>query len=783
MTWLELNSVESREPLSNIFNRLPLVGKRIYLSNVKFYYANIHPLLYGLYRYAGKYFISIVVDKHRNDVELNIISSDNEPISKAVDMLLAKQIQPDKEEELQSNEINKLITTKKYALLDFYFKLSLRNYLHKMNYQPKIMGRRTLWSKESDDTLYSLDADLDPNTLKGYVSVDIRIPSSTTLWDKIISGDININELWELIDTSVMVPYGDRCAYGKIHGFISKKVSETLTLEGKQLNLIDYYTRKGILLDPEEYPIVEVEIISPEPRGSSTLYYPPSQVRIFLPTEKPEPHTRYDKIDGVLENLIKHFNVQGISFRKAVISYKHKKYVNMIKSIVLKYYDRETYASPLFSMQKLNAKPLHGSINIPKLLVLLPKSILAKENSEETINIINKFIQLVYRDYNLGIINKVIVHYYEVHDNPNEQKVEFSNKLKKLLEENTPTEALIMPVINRRYLFKLAKQLCSDKFFHARVIEEETFDNIMELVTELGITNEKKIKYYLNIVKKGKIEDDQLEQLISIISNIVFSIYVEFILQSEIYNHKVPNKLTWALANPADNVGESLYVGYDVSRSTLNRNEVAVAFVLYDSYGYMLNATFKQVRGEKISRDVLESILLSLFKPLTRKQSINRLVIYKDGGIRSRNEFKDIMDTFSKIGKKLGFKQIDVVGVIKRHNLRLFAKRKTENIMDNPKIGIWIKIWDIIRHGVYAERALIVSSEAKAGGTVKPVLIERYSKETSNKTIDEIVNEYLRLCRLDYWNPINGINKFPLPVFMADKLAYLALQGVQIKTP
>ena len=653
MNWLELNSVESREPLSNILARLSFTGKRIYLSNAKSYYANIHPLLYGLYRYAGEYFISIVVDKHRSDIELNIISSSKEPIDKAIDMLLAKQIQPNREEELKSNETNKLITTKKYALLDFYFKLSLRNYLHKMNYQPKIMGRRTLWSKEGDDTLYSLDADLDPNTLKGYVSVDMRIPSSTTLWDKIISEDISINELWELIDTSVMVPYGDRYAYGKIHGFISKKVSETLALEVKQLNLVDYYTKKGIHLDPNEYPIVEVKIISPEPRGSGLLYYPPSQVRLFLPTEKPDPHTRYDKIDGILKDLIKHFNVLGISFRKAVIPYKHKKYVDLIKGIVLKYYDREIHTSPLFSMQKLNAKPLHGPINISKLLVLLPKSILAKENSEETINIINRFIQLVYKDYNLGIIDKAIVHYYEVHDNSNEQKVEFSNKLMELLERNFPTEALIMPVINRRYLFKLAKQLCSDKSFHARVIEEETFDNIMELVTEFGITNEKKIKYYLNIVKKGKIEDDQLEQLISIISNIVFSIYVEFILQSEIYNHRVPDKLTWALAKPADNVGESLYVGYDVSRSTLNRNEVAVAFVLYDSYGYMLNATFKQVRGEKISRDVLENILLSLFKPLMRKQSINRLVIYKDGGIRSRNEFKDIIDTFSKKGEQL----------------------------------------------------------------------------------------------------------------------------------
>ena len=162
---------------------------------------------------------------------------------------------------------------------------------------------------------------------------------------------------------------------------------------------------------------------------------------------------------------------------------------------------------------------------------------------------------------------------------------------------------------------------------------------------------------------------------------------------------------------------------------------------------------------------------------------MSRLVIYKDGGIRSRKEFNDIMNTFSNIGKKIGFKQIDIIGVVKRHNLRLFARKKTEDIMVNPKRGTWIKIWDIIRHGVYAERALIVSSEAKAGGTVKPVLLERYGKGSSNRTINEVVNEYLRLCRLDYWNPLDGINKFPLPVFMADKLAYLALQGVHIKTP
>lgn len=36
---------------------------------------------------------------------------------------------------------------------------------------------------------------------------------------------------------------------------------------------------------------------------------------------------------------------------------------------------------------------------------------------------------------------------------------------------------------------------------------------------------------------------------------------------------------------------------------------------------------------------------------------------------------------------------------------------------------------------------------------------------------------------MDYLNPLNGLSKFLLPLFMADKLAYLALQDVQIKTP
>ncbi len=778
MNWLELNSVESRSSLSYILSSSSLAGKRVYLPRTKSYYSNIHPLFYSLSGYAGKHFISISVDRHHSDIEVNIISSDTGLIDRAIDILQAKQIQPDGEEELKSEEISKLITTRGYSLLDFYLKLSLRNYLHKTGYQPETYGNRILWSKRGDNTLYSIDADVDPSTLRGYISVDIRLPSSSTLWDKIVSGDITDNELWELIDANVMVPYGNRYAYGTIHGFIARRVNETLNLNGKQLNLVDYYKRRSIPIDPNEYPIVEVEIVSPEPRGSNLLYYPPSQVRMLLPTEKPEPHTRYNKINGVLEDLVKRYNVMRIPFRKTRI--KRKELVDIIRQIKLRYRDGViTHTSPLFSVQKRDAKPLHGPINIPKLLILLPKNVVTGEDNKEAVDAIRMFIRLIYRKYHLGKIGKVIVNYYEPHDNPNEQKIEFSNKLTNLLKENSPTEALLLPIINHSYLFKLAKQICSDRFFHARILEEGTFMDIMETVKELGVSGASEIEHYFSEVIKG---NKKSGQLISLLSNVVFSIYVEFLLQSEIYNHRIPNKLTWALAEPADNVGKSLYMGYDVSRSTSNRNDIAVVFVLYDSYGYMLNAALRQVRGEKLTGETLESILLSLFRPLMHRPNINRLVIYKDGGIRSKGEFDDIMNTFLEIGGKMGFSQIDVVGVIKRHNIRLFEK-KYRNMMANPEIGTWVKLWDINRHGVYAERALIVSSKARAGGTVKPVLLERYGKETSNKTIRDIVIEYLRLCRLDYWNPLDGMNKLPLPIYMADKLAYLALQGVQIKTP
>jgi len=220
--WLELNSVESLKPLSDVFTHLSFEAKRIHLLDVKSYYTSIHPRLYGLHKYTDKYFIGLLVKRLCDDIDLYIVSSSRELIDKAIDMLRAEQVQISEVKELQPKEIDELIEAEKYALLDFYFKLVLRGYLYRAGFKPRIAGRRALWSKANDDILYSLDADLDPDTLKGYVSVDIKMPPSTTLWDEVVSRSMSVQGVWDYVDANIMVPYGNRYAYGRIRVYLQE---------------------------------------------------------------------------------------------------------------------------------------------------------------------------------------------------------------------------------------------------------------------------------------------------------------------------------------------------------------------------------------------------------------------------------------------------------------------------------------------------------------------------------------------------------------------------------
>ncbi|MEM0172614.1 MAG: hypothetical protein QXV57_08655 [Thermoproteota archaeon] len=76
--------------------------------------------------------------------------------------------------------------------------------------------------------------------------------------------EIAIVNLQELIDSTVLVPYGES-------GFIWKKV-RTFETNGGVLNLYEYYCSKnGIDIDPGEHPVVKIRLSAPERDKSSTI--------------------------------------------------------------------------------------------------------------------------------------------------------------------------------------------------------------------------------------------------------------------------------------------------------------------------------------------------------------------------------------------------------------------------------------------------------------------------------------------------------------------------------
>ncbi|MEM0500236.1 MAG: hypothetical protein QXY59_04335 [Candidatus Korarchaeota archaeon] len=373
--------------------------------------------------------------------------------------------------------------------------------------------------------------------------------------------------------------------------------------------------------------------------------------------------------------------------------------------------------------------------------------------------------------------------YYNEKSSIDQTEIEFAKILGEILKKYNPIYDLIIPIITHDHFFRIAKQICSSEYFHSQVISSKKFDEIVVKTLrswiEKGSNSNEIFNEFINRLKAWKKFTREEKQFITFLSNIVFSIYVEYCIQRSVCSKNVPEKLTWSLKDPADGEGKTLYLGYDVSRNVREGSGIAVIFVVYDAYGNMVNATTRTYPGEKVSEEHLRDALLHLIAHAGREMNVNRLVLYKDGPLRSAEEAEKISMVLQSVGQKAGFNRFDIIGIVKRHNLRLFRRGGS-----NPARGTWVKIWNISRHGVLAERALIVSSEVKAGGTVKPVLIERYRiPQSSNKRIEDLISEYLRLCRLNFWNPLDGASKYPLPVLMADKLSYLSLLGVDIKTP
>jgi len=497
---------------------------------------------------------------------------------------------------------------------------------------------------------------------------------------------------------------------------------------------------------------------------------------------------RYRGVSELLQKISSNFKPFDITFEQVL--FERENYADVIKGVRLTYGDNfKTYTSPLPAVQRRGAKPLRGAVNIPLLILLIPSRFSERLSDVE---VFAKLLQKLYTHYSMGDVRRVEVEFYSEERSIDEQKAEFARALGDVVNKYSPKEAIVAPVINYRYLFKIAKQICSAKYFHARVIQLDTFasalDGVREFVVSKSLNNiDSRVHEFIDKLKRGASLEKQEKQLVSMLSSIVFSIYVEFVIQSEVASKRIPQVLTWSLAEPADGEGRTLYLGFDVSRNPLNRSEMASMFILYDSYGNMINAIVKQHPSEKLSREFLEDALLLLVAHRAKPEHVNRLVVFKDGTIRGADEARSISDALRSLGRRVDLEEYDVVGVVKRSNLRLFnvtlsAEGEPQDVT-NPRRGVWVELWSIARHGVKAERALVVSSEAKAGGTVTPVVIEHYDISSSSRSIEGVVMEYIRLCRLNFWNPVDGLSRYPLPVLMADKIAYLSALGVSIRTP
>jgi hypothetical protein len=656
-------------------------------------------------------------------MELNIISTDSSIIND-----IKNSIKDFKAETklLTQEKISELLSDKnsKYKLFESYARLALRNFLK---------NARLFLVDRSTNIIFHVDLDLDAHDLYAYMSVDMygKFPS---VLDLINSGEYSPEDLR---DKRVLVPYGNSYKWGQIIDHSNIEISKYFI--DKENTLHDYYKKnKNIELDPNEKPVISVYITGVQ----QILEYPPSQVRVSI-KERPTPRERYYGIETILDD-ISAFKLFSIGFEKyQIVKYND---IDIIHEVELQYSNQSTSVSPIVAIQKHNATLLRGRIKIHNLHILSPQEL---QNNEHTITTL---IKTSFEKNNFGEIENIKTEYYENHSDPSNLAIEFSNKLDSITKAANPNTDFIMPIITENeQLFDITKRDCSKNGFIAKPIKIETIRRI-----PTGPKN---------------FTD-------STIFNILLSIYTDFNIQKSISQHEIPSNIAWKLAKPADDTGETVYAGFDVSRETKEGASAGIIFILYDSYGSMLSANIIPTHGEKLSYNTLFNTLLELFKNLPKQ--VKRIVIFRDGPIRSPDEISNITKAFENLNKQYGIKHMDFIGVIKRHNLRLFKNTTTDII--NPNTG-FLNIWSINRFGVDAERALIISSEAKKG-TTKPIIIERYrSPYNSNKSINDIAKECLHLCRLNFWNGITGTSKLPLPLKMADTLAYLAMKNVPIRTP
>ena len=314
--------------------------------------------------------------------------------------------------------------------------------------------------------------------------------------------------------------------------------------------------------------------------------------------------------------------------------------------------------------------------------------------------------------------------------------------------------------------FKLSKEIASRYGFHSQIVRLETFNSVIKCLSE---------------IEKPDLSDKTKQKLIdavkSLVANICGGIYVEFLIQKNIAKREVSGPLTWVLANPADEQGQSMYVGLDVSTK---KGITGAAFIVLDPYGELISARIIQLKTETLNYQDYYDVLRYMISR-ARDKGLKRVVVLRDGIPKTPLELKECLEAFNTVVKELKYRaSLNYVSVIKRSSVRVFASNK--KLKANPIQGTYIYMYKL-KHLGYIAHEVLVSASKPEEGTTRPIILRIYElqEEYNIDKAKKIAEEYLALTRLDFWNLQTGASRLALPVKMADILSYMLSMGIPVR--
>jgi hypothetical protein len=585
----------------------------------------------------------------------------------------------------------------------------------------------------------------------------------------------------ELVEEEVLVPYRGRQARGYIAGVKDLFVgNEKIEYAGGSVALHEYWRRKGVRVDENEYPVFLVEV------GGAQLSYPPSLLKPPSAAEPESLETRFyitEKLLGAfkseVERLLRGLGLEGVELGPFKLRRDRVRLTppffwredakvmrGLVKKAVKLVYRGPSGElivrphSPLYAFDHEKLKPYAGAHEV-NLTVVYPSTLSADAVNEFVGMLVEKYSELNFG--RLAVKDAIEYEYDPLMFVKNKESLE--KAVSEAAEKVSKTEDLMLVVLPKkvRAYYTIAKSAASRRGCHTQLVLAPVLQSVLES-------------------RKGASDAR------AALANISAGVYVEHLIQERKALRSLAGPLTWKLGEPADGVGRSAYVGLDVSTA---KGVEGAAFVLFDPYGELMGAQLLPLKSETITAEDYEDVLRRVARE-AQKRGFERVVVLRDGPPRTPDELSGCLEALERVRQELGCGlSLDYVSVVKKPGIRVFVKKG--RAVWNPLQGTHCYLYRRYHLGALAHDVLVVSSKPKPRRTgsgekievsAEPVVLRVYELGRG-KVVDEAyalraAEEYFRLTRLNFWNLETGAHKLALPVKMAHTLAYMAALGIPI---